>query len=91
MIFSQNTEEDRPHLVGVPHQAPPPNNQQVHPEQPLLPGIEGAVGGAREGFALENAVQQLTTSLRGLLEQLQLRTADNEEQGNEEEDDDESD
>lgn len=67
--------------MGVANQGPHPNQQQG---QPLLPGVDGAVGG---GVALENAVQQLTTSLRGLLEQLQTRTADREdEEGSQESD-----
>ena len=48
------------------HQVP----QQVRGEQPAQ---EGAVGGDREGFALEQALNQLSQSLRGLLDQ--LRTA----------------
>ena len=69
--------------MGVANQGPHPNQQQ---EQPLLPGVEGgAVGG---GIALENAVQQLTTSLRGLLQQLQTRTAvdSDDEEGSQESD-----
>ena len=60
--------------MGVPHQQAPPFNQQ----QPLLPG---AVGGVRDGFALETAVRQLTTSLRGLLEQLRPPPGEGEAEG----------
>ncbi len=54
--------------MGVAQQQALPLNQH-----PLLPGIQagdGAIGRDTDGFALETAVQQLTTSLRGLLEQL---------------------
>ena len=55
-----------PRHPGMPlHQVP----QQVRAE----PVQEGAVGGDREGFALEQALNQLSQSLRGLLDQ--LRTA----------------
>ncbi len=72
--------------MGVAQQQAPPLNQH-----PLLPGIQagdGAIGGRdTDGFALETAVQQLTTSLRGLLEQLRPHPPpDNEDESNSETD-----
>ena len=53
----------------MPQHAPQPR-QNNRPQGAPLPGLEGAVGGEREGFALEQAVGELTTSLRGLLHQI---------------------
>ena len=72
----------------MPHHAPPPNHQGAQLENPPAPGMEaGTVGGVRKGFALENAIVQLTTSMRGLLDQLQFRgrTEDNDHEEEEKE------
>lgn len=62
--------DSHPQILGIPQQG------QGQPGPNQVPGI-GAVGEPTQTVPLENAIQRLTTSLRGLLDQLQPRTNDN--------------
>ena len=65
-----------------------PLQHQVHRQVAEEPAQEGAVGGDREGFALEHALNQLSQSLRGLLDQLRtaVDTGGNEQDASDEHD-----